>query len=133
MLPCHALYYCAGGPSVIDELGLKKWHGIQLDYMGIWNEKGPNLDWIVQLRRALDAEPTGVGRQVEIVAADGRWEICAMLKANTTVAAAVAKIGVHYPITDGLCRCLRQAGPHVKHVECSGLIVRVRVQLISHL
>ena len=92
-------------------LGLKKWHGIQLDYMGIWNEKGPNLDWIVQLRRALDAEPTGVGRQVEIVAADGRWEICAMLKANTTVAAAVAKIGVHYPITDGLFRWASCVGP----------------------
>ena len=32
--------------------GLKKWHNISLDYMGIWNERSPQYDWIVRLRSA---------------------------------------------------------------------------------
>ena len=83
--------------------GLKKWHGHQLDYMGIWNERGiPDglgTDWVVQLRAALDAEPTGAGKGVSIVAADCGWSVCDQLAANATVAAAVDVIGAHYPIT----------------------------------
>ena len=83
-------------------VGLHKYHGIQLDYMGIWNEKNPELDWIVRLRKALDVEPSGIGRKVKLVVADTRWSICSQLLANKTVADVVSKIGVHYPI-NALC------------------------------
>eukprot|EP01049_Picozoa_sp_SAG25_P001831 SAG25_NODE_87_length_16363_cov_40.489179_5_plen_388_part_00 len=96
----------------LTEINLKYWKSDETRSMLPCSEKGPNLDWILRLRRALDAEPSGVGKQVEIVAADGRWEICDMLQANATVAASVAKIGVHYPITDRLCRWATCVGPN---------------------
>eukprot|EP01051_Picozoa_sp_SAG22_P026907 SAG22_NODE_8740_length_633_cov_1.041199_1_plen_149_part_10 len=47
--------------------GLKKWHNISLDYMGIFNERPilrvagvvDELAWVARLRAALDAEPDG--------------------------------------------------------------------------
>jgi hypothetical protein len=58
--------------------GLKKWHNISLDYMGIFNERPilqidgviDELAWVVRLRAALDAEPDGVGKGVRLVADD---------------------------------------------------------------
>ena len=54
--------------------GAKKVHGLQIDFMGIWNEHSASSDWIVQLRGALD----GAGfSSTKIVATDqGGWPIC---------------------------------------------------------
>ena len=100
--------------------GLKKFHNISLDYIGVFNERPilkidgvvDELDWVVQLRAALDAEPDGVGRHVGIVADDtvawagtsgwvghsncSRGCSCRDFLANSTLRAAVAGMANHY-------------------------------------
>ena len=75
--------------------GAKKVHGLDIDFMGIWNEHSASSDWIVQLRRAMD----GAGfESTAIVATDeGGWPICDVMLANQTIRDAVAVIGSHYP------------------------------------
>ena len=95
--------------------------------MGLWNERtvpeGAGTDWIVRLRRALDAEPDGVGRGVGVVVADTNWgkghggSICADVLGNDTLLEAVAGLANHYdaeysPIPD-TCAQLQQV------MECS--------------
>src|SRR6266498_2867143 len=42
-------------------------HGLTIDYLGGWNERGRNLNWYVNLNNALDANGFG---NVKIVASD---------------------------------------------------------------
>jgi galactosylceramidase len=66
-------------------------YAIDIDYLGLWNEKAAPDSYIAHLRLALDA--AGLG-STNIVAADqgGWWS-----SANKTVSDSVYALGCHYP------------------------------------
>jgi galactosylceramidase len=77
--------------------GARRHHGVTIDYIGIWNERPYDNDYIVTLRGALDAAGFA---GTQIVAPDGiNWKVAEEVLANQTVADAVDAIGVHYPGT----------------------------------
>ena len=63
---------------------------------GIWNERNYDADWVIRLRRALDARGHSA---VTIVAADTSFGVCDDFAKNATLAAAIGVVGAHYPIT----------------------------------
>jgi len=75
--------------------------GIDVDYMGVWNERVPQpLDWIVQLRRAMDQAGFSATR---IVAPDNKYvpkEMIAGIVNNATVRDALYATGTHYPCNE---------------------------------
>jgi O-glycosyl hydrolase len=76
-------------------LGCARQHGLQINYLGGWNEKGYNEAWYEDLRAALDANGYG---NVQIVAADSfGWSVASAMAADTAFDAAVSDVGVHYP------------------------------------
>ncbi len=52
---------------VVDWLDCARSHGLTIDYLGGWNERGYNIEWYEDMRAALDAAGYGA---VKIVAAD---------------------------------------------------------------
>jgi len=79
-------------------LGCASSHGLTIDYLGGWNERGYDVAWYEQLRAALDAHGY---RHVEIVAADSDWKVAADVAADPDFADVVSAIGVHYPCQGG--------------------------------
>ena len=75
----------------------RDYHGINIDYLGLWNERGQNQPtYILQLRQALDAASlTHTG----LVLMDGRFDTGLMsnLEMNASLTKAVSAIGLHYP------------------------------------
>ncbi len=43
-----------------------------IDYVGIWNERGYEVDWVIQFRQALDANGFN---STQIVGHDDGWDI----------------------------------------------------------
>ena len=70
-------------------------HGLTIDYLGGWNERGRNLTWYVNLNNALDANGFG---NVKIVASDDSngWSVADDAVNNTAFRNAVDVLGVHY-------------------------------------
>jgi hypothetical protein len=70
-------------------------HGLTIDYLGGWNERGRDLNWYVNLNNALDANGFG---NVKIVASDdsGGWSVADDAVNNTNFRNAVDVLGVHY-------------------------------------
>ena len=63
--------------------------------MGIWNERGADTAWTVQLRSAMDAAGY---MNTRIVSADTSWDpVTTDISTNPAYAAAVDIIGAHYP------------------------------------
>jgi len=75
-------------------LGCAKQHGLAIDYLGGWNERGYNAGWYVQLRAALNSNGYS---GVKIVAADSDWNVANDVNSNQAFAAAVSVVGAHYP------------------------------------
>jgi galactosylceramidase len=77
-------------------LGARKGYGLDIAYVGIWNEKPYDPEWIKRLRKTLDA--AGL-RDVKIVAADqvNTWNIVDSIAKDPDLKNVVARIGVHYP------------------------------------
>ncbi|MFC1408408.1 ricin-type beta-trefoil lectin domain protein [Streptacidiphilus sp. N1-12] len=75
-------------------LGCAKQHGLSIDYLGGWNERGYNISWYEQLRGALN---TAGYTNVKLVAADSDWTVANDVDSNSAFAAAVGVIGTHYP------------------------------------
>ena len=73
-------------------------HGLTINYLGGWNERGYNIAWYEQLRSTLNADGYSA---VQIVGADSDWSIATDIADNPTFASAVSIIGVHYPCTGG--------------------------------
>jgi hypothetical protein len=69
-------------------------HGLTINYLGGWNERGYNISWYEQLRSALNAAGYSA---VQVVGADTDWTIANDLVGNSTFASAVQIIGAHYP------------------------------------
>ena len=81
--------------------GARRVHGIEFNYLGIRNEQPYDADWIIALRRALDAAGwTGV-RLVAADEWDHPWSIATDLAERPEFFAAVDAIGVHYPHGSG--------------------------------
>jgi hypothetical protein len=70
-------------------------HGLTIDYLGGWNERGRNLTWYVNLNNALDTNGFG---NVRIVASDDSsgWSVADDAVNNTAFRNAVDVLGVHY-------------------------------------
>jgi len=69
-------------------------HGLTINYLGGWNERGYNISWYEQLRSTLNTDGYSA---VQIVGADSDWTIANDLVANPTFASAVQIVGAHYP------------------------------------
>ena len=75
-------------------LGAKKYYNLDIDYIGIWNERGWDKGYTLSLRAALIA----AGLKTKIVGHDGtNWDVCDALSKDVEWAAAVDVIGAHYP------------------------------------
>ena len=79
---------------LVSWLGCAASHGLNIDYLGGWNERGYNISWYEQLRSTLNADGYG---SVTIVGADSDWSIANDIDSNPTFAASVGVIGEHYP------------------------------------
>lgn len=76
-------------------LGAEKVHGLDIAYIGIWNETAYDPNWIKLLRKTLDRNDLA---DVKIVGADqtNTWKIVDQMNADPELAKAVAVVGVHY-------------------------------------
>lgn len=72
-------------------------HGLTIDYLGGWNERGYDKAWYQKLKAALDKN----GLQTKIVADDGGgWSVATDMSADPAFRSAVAIVGQHYPCQD---------------------------------
>ncbi|TSD63836.1 hypothetical protein FFF34_014805 [Inquilinus sp. KBS0705] len=80
-------------------LGAKKIHGLDIDYVGIWNETPYNTDWIKTLHSTLKLNKiaTSIVGAEEIRA----WNIVAEMNKDAELFKAIDVIGVHYPRGQG--------------------------------
>ncbi|XP_069028558.1 galactocerebrosidase isoform X2 [Embiotoca jacksoni] len=84
-------------------LGAKQYHDLDIQYVGIWNERSYDVKYIKVLRDMLDK----VGlRGVGVIAADGDWSVAKSLIVDPNLNDCVEVIGAHYPgtttVTDAL-------------------------------
>lgn len=83
--------------------GAKQFHGLDIGFLGGWNEKEVTPDWIKLLRRTLDTNDLA---QVKIVGGDmngppaDMWKIAEQAAADPELARCLYAIGVHYPHGD---------------------------------
>jgi O-glycosyl hydrolase len=79
---------------LLDYLGCATSHGLTIDYLGGWNEKGHNNTWYENLRSALDSHGY---RSVKIVASDEfGWGAADDAIRDPAFANAVSVFGSHY-------------------------------------
>uniref|UniRef100_A0A671N241 Galactocerebrosidase n=1 Tax=Sinocyclocheilus anshuiensis TaxID=1608454 RepID=A0A671N241_9TELE len=85
--------------------GAKQYHDLDIDYVGIWNERSFNSKYIKLLRYTLDK--SGLER-VKIIASDNLWEpISSVVIADKELQDAVEILGVHYPGTNTVPEALK--------------------------
>ncbi|XP_061467888.1 galactocerebrosidase isoform X2 [Rhineura floridana] len=78
-------------------IGAKRFHGLDIDYIGIWNERSFNSKYIKVLRKTMDR----VGIQnVGIIAADGEWDIANEMLVDPYLNDVIEIVGAHYPGTE---------------------------------
>uniref|UniRef100_A0A8C0FGB5 Galactocerebrosidase n=1 Tax=Bubo bubo TaxID=30461 RepID=A0A8C0FGB5_BUBBB len=78
-------------------LGAKQYHDLDIDYVGIWNERAFSSKYIKLLRYTLDKHDL---QQVRIIASDRLWEpISFVLLLDSELRGVVDVIGAHYPGT----------------------------------
>jgi galactosylceramidase len=85
-------------------LGAKRVYGLNIDYVGIWNERRPSeRDYIITLRRQIVA----AGLETKIIAADEvrNWDICEYIANDAELAEAVYAVGSHYTNWRSTSRC----------------------------
>ncbi len=80
---------------LVSWLNCAKSHGLTIDYLGGWNEKGFNESWYETLHSTLAAD----GFTTKVVAADdsGSWAVADSMQSTPAFKAAVDIVGVHYP------------------------------------
>ncbi|MGN5632338.1 NPCBM/NEW2 domain-containing protein [Streptomyces sp. AC154] len=83
---------------LISWLGCAKQHGLDISYLGGWNERGHDADWFVQLRAALDK--AGYGK-IKLVADDSGWGVADDMAKDPAFDDAVSIIGTHYSCEGG--------------------------------
>lgn len=85
----------------ISWLSCAKGHGLTVNYLGGWNERGHDSNWYIQLRSSLNAAGFS---SVQIVGDDSGWSIADEMVTNPTLNNAVGVLGNHY-----VCGYLSQA------------------------
>nr|WP_239096434.1 RICIN domain-containing protein [Streptomyces sp. SID11385] len=83
---------------LVSWLGCAKQHGLDIKYLGGWNERGHDADWFVRLRAALDKAGYG---GVRLVADDSGWDVADDMAKNPDFDDAVSIIGAHYSCEGG--------------------------------
>ncbi|XP_013403028.1 galactocerebrosidase isoform X3 [Lingula anatina] len=76
--------------------GAKKYYSVDVDYIGIWNERPYSTTYVKILRKTLDMNGF---THIKIVAADSLWSVANDILKDPAFAAVVDYIGVHYPGT----------------------------------
>lgn len=79
-------------------LGCARTHGLTIDYLGGWNERGYDVTWYENLRSALDSHGYGA---LQVVGADSDWSIANDMVSNPTFAKSISIVGAHYPCNGG--------------------------------
>jgi galactosylceramidase len=74
-------------------LGAKKYYNLDIDSIGIWNERS----WDKHYTLALKAAITAAGLKTKIVGHDSGWDVCDDLERDPEWAAAVDVVSAHYP------------------------------------
>jgi galactosylceramidase len=83
-------------------LAAKTVYGLNIDYVGIWNEHDPpERDYIITLRRQI----TAAGLATQIIATDNGWAICGDMVNDSELAAAIYGVGIHYPHSKSSQEC----------------------------
>ena len=82
-------------------LGAKKYYDLDIDYIGIWNERTWNKAYTLALKAAI----TAAGLKTKIVGHDSRWDVCDDLSRDPEWAAAIDVIGGHYPAAGIQANC----------------------------
>nr|KAF6392048.1 galactosylceramidase [Pipistrellus kuhlii] len=78
-------------------MGAKRYHDLDIDYIGIWNERSYDINYIKVLRKMLNYQ--GLER-VKIIASDNLWEpISASMLHDQELMEVIDVIGAHYPGT----------------------------------
>jgi len=72
-------------------------HGLSIDYLGGWNERGYDEAWYENLDATLAAK----GYATKLVGADSGWGVADDIVSDPAFAAAVDIIGAHYPCEGG--------------------------------
>lgn len=78
-------------------LGCARQHGLSIDYLGGWNERGYDIPWYEKLHAALAARHL----PVRIVAADSGLDVAGDVLNDPEFARSVDVVGVHYPCEGG--------------------------------
>ncbi|WP_329173101.1 ricin-type beta-trefoil lectin domain protein [Streptomyces sp. NBC_01477] len=68
-------------------------HGLTIDYIGGWNERGYNKTWYENLHSALAT----AGLATKVVGADDSWAVADDMVADTAFKNAIDVVGMHYP------------------------------------
>jgi galactosylceramidase len=89
-------------------MGAKKYYNLDIDYIGIWNERNYNSTYIKTLRHMLDINNL---QNTQIVAPDGSWSIATAIMSDPDLAKAVDVIGAHYPGTVSSAVALQTGKP----------------------
>jgi hypothetical protein len=78
-------------------MGCARSHGLTIDYLGGWNERGFNKTWYENLHAALAAEHYGA----TVVGDDSGWDVAKDMSKDTAFAQSVDIVGVHYSCEGG--------------------------------
>ncbi|XP_056666561.1 galactocerebrosidase isoform X2 [Monodelphis domestica] len=85
-------------------LGAKKHHKLDIDYIGIWNEKDPQQNYIKTLRKMLNHKKL---HRVKIVANDHNWApISVFWEVDSQLTHTFDVIGVHYTANQSNAKAL---------------------------
>ncbi|MEV1023190.1 galactosylceramidase [Streptomyces sp. NPDC050264] len=88
-------------------LGCADRHGLDIDYLGGWNEKGWDAVWYGKLKKALVTHGYG---DVKVVAADSAgWDVATDMKDDPAFDAATDVVGIHYPCSAVHCSSSQDA------------------------
>jgi len=83
----------------------RDWHGIAVDWLGLWNERPwGNPQFVKDLKKAINAE----GLKTKLVLGDGGMPNVLDFSNDTEFMAAFDAVGLHYPCTDA---ALKGSGP----------------------
>lgn len=74
--------------------GARKVYGVEIDYIGIWNERASDGTYAKTLRKVLNE---GGFANTTLVAKDGGPDICNAMSKDKEYAEAVGVVGLHYP------------------------------------
>ena len=77
--------------------GAKEVHGIDIDYLGIWNEIGTNREYLLRMRKLLDDNGF---HNTKLVSNDGYTDLLPKLVNDTQYLNAIDVLGFHYPSDD---------------------------------